>query len=265
ALCVSRFKMSDYFWKTYTEQLVNSLTANNEIIKFTSNPAVIGAYAESAVTELIRNFMTPHICSTGSLIGTAQVGEKLKQLDLMIWSPTPLPAIFDTAGFALVPQQSVHGVIEIKRSAYSSVGKNMKDTLDWVEKNVEGYRQLKPEVLKFVQEGGDLNMLVGKLPHEVFDIDENHIALGIVCVKESKQKDKTLDSLIEAGRAVVLQEIDVNGKIKVNTSHVLHLLEYLKSVRSRIVKKLDYEGVDVTGIAEKLGEKSPGSLKKQHT
>ncbi|MDL2008476.1 DUF6602 domain-containing protein, partial [Vibrio parahaemolyticus] len=178
ALCVSRLKMSDYFWKTYTEQLVNSLTANNEIIKFTSNPAVIGAYAESAVTELIRNFMTPHICSTGSLIGTAQVGEKLKQLDLMIWSPTPLPAIFDTAGFALVPQQSVHGVIEIKRSTYSSVGKNMKDTLDWVAKNVEGYRQLKPEVLKFVQEGGDLNMLVGKLPHEVFDIDENHIALG---------------------------------------------------------------------------------------
>ncbi|HHI5412121.1 TPA: DUF6602 domain-containing protein [Vibrio metoecus] len=258
--------MSDYFWKTYTEQLVNSLTANSEITKFTNNPAVIGAYAESTVTELIRNFVAPYICSTGSLIGTAQIGENLKQLDLMIWSPTPLPAIFDSAGFALVPQQSVHGVIEIKRSAYSSVGKNMKDTLDWVEENVKGYRKLKPEVSKFVQEGGNPNKLVGKLDHEIFDIDENHIALGVVCVKESRQKDKVLDSLIESGRAIVLQEIDVNGHIKVNTSHVLHLLEYLKSVRSRIVKKLDYEGVNVESIAINLGERPPGSLKKiKHT
>jgi len=53
--------MSDYFWKTYTEQLVNSLTANSEITKFTNNPAVIGAYAESTVTELIRNFVAPYM------------------------------------------------------------------------------------------------------------------------------------------------------------------------------------------------------------
>jgi hypothetical protein len=44
--------------------------------------------------------------------------EKLTQLDVIIWSPFPVPAVFESQGFGLVPRSSAFGVLEVKRSNY---------------------------------------------------------------------------------------------------------------------------------------------------
>jgi len=256
------------FWKAYAEQLVDSLSANIKLAEFTRNTAVIGAYSEASIIEFIEKFSAPLRCSTGSIISTrlTETNEALKQLDLMLWSPTPLPAIFDSAGFALVPEQAIHGVVEIKRSAYSNVGNAIKDKIDWVEEHVKGnfnfdkemWSKIEP-VMNSAPAGKEVSF-----PQELVDRllqpDLHHIALGVVCIRDHNQKDKVLDSLIDEGKAVVLQEITSSGEIKVNISHVLHLIEYLKIVKLRIPQKLKTHGVSVKNIGTCFGEQVPGSL-----
>jgi hypothetical protein len=254
------------YWKLYAENLVSSLTANVNITKFTKNSAVIGAYAEATVIELVSKMVCPNRCSTGSIIDTQQVSDKdIKQLDCIIWSPTPNPAIFDTSGFALVPSQSVHGVIEVKRSAYPGVGAKISETLNWVEAKFLGTHELKPEIKKKIELEGNayLATLVGSLPQGILEEDPHHLGLGVICVREKNNKDIELDKLLDAGRAIVLMEMDVDGTLNINASHVMHLLEFIKIVRLRAGKSLQSNGVDVGGIARGLGERGLGSLSRK--
>lgn len=256
------------YWKLYANQFIEGLTANKSITRFTKNPAIIGAYAEASIVNLITDFVNPLRCSTGSIITPALFNSqvKLQQLDLIIWNPTPLPAIFDNAGFALVPEQCVHGVLEIKRSVYSSVGESILNKLDWVEKYVHGNTTLRDDFTKKAQElikKGQKNKLIGTTFQEMSNPDPKHLALGIICIREHKQTDNKLDELIKNGRAVVLQEIDNNGEIHTNVSHALHLIEFLKTVRIRANKKLEKSGISSSMIGGNLKENFPGSLSRK--
>lgn len=255
------------YWKLYAENLVSSLTANVSITKFTKNPAVIGAYAEATIIDLVSKMVCPYRCSTGSIIGTGEVNSKdLKQLDCILWSPTPNPAIFDTAGFALVPDQSVHGVIEVKRSAYTNVGTKISETLDWVETKFLGTHEVKPEIRKILAGKGGVKAIKqnfkGKSPELIFEKDRFHLGLGVICIREKHNSDRDLQKLIDNGRAIVLIEMDDDGSLTVNTSHVLHLLEFLKIVRLRASKSLSANGISIENIAAGLNERAPGNLNR---
>jgi hypothetical protein len=52
----------------------------------------------------------------------------LRQIDLIVWAPFPAPAFFDVED-GLVPKSSAFGVMEIKRSNYSGVDKELKTFL----------------------------------------------------------------------------------------------------------------------------------------
>jgi len=259
------------YWSMYTEQLVDSLSANIKLKEFTRNTDVIGAYAEITITEFIKRFSSPLLCSTGTVISPSltKSGNVLKQLDLMLWSPTPLPAIFEVSSFALVPEQCVHGVIEIKRSAYTNVGKAIKENIDWVENHVEGFLNINFDLAAKLKEKIKNNSKGSKLDVSAIALDDllkrdkYHIALGVICIREQGQNDKVLDDLISDGRALVLQEVTKSGEIKVNISHVLQLIEFLKIIKIRSFDKLKTYGNSIETIGSSFGEKIPGSLLRE--
>lgn len=251
------------YWERYFAEFTELLTANSRLPQLTRNSSIIGGFAEAAVEDLVFKSIGSGRCSTGTVMSSELelTQASLRQLDLIIWDSTPFPAVFDRAGFAVVPQQSVHGVLEVKRSAYSGVGSKLKDTLDWVEKNVEGERPVKPEIAAMLrnQPSGAVELPAAG---DIFDVDPHYIALGVVCLRERAQSDKILNELVAAGRAVVLQEVNESGAIRTNVSHVAHLLEFLKQARIRGANRLKSSGVNTEGLALSFDEQRPGSLKR---
>lgn len=60
--------------------------------------------------------------STGAVIGASDSSvdlSKLPQLDLIVWDPSELPALFERDDFALVHRQAARAIIEVKRSISS--------------------------------------------------------------------------------------------------------------------------------------------------
>lgn len=251
------------YWRAYADELVDRLTANGRIDNFTKNSALIGAYAEASVSKLIRGTVAPFRCSVGSVIG-GDFGPKsdLRQLDLIIWDPTPLPPIFEEGDFALVPYQSVLGVLEVKRSLYPDVADNLKSTLDWVEERVPGHRSAQPSVKELIRQSGSQKTPIHLSEAETYVRDPFHVALGVVCLRLHGQVSGAFEKLVADGRAVVLQDQSADGRISVRAGHVLHLVEFAKQARVRGLRKLPSEGVDAVAIAEALGESPPGPLRR---
>jgi hypothetical protein len=93
------------------EQLVNELRPILNVKGVTSNPDLLGRYAEAAVRNLVRRVVHPMRVSAGAVLDYP-VAVLLRQIDLIIWAPFPAPAVFDVEGFGLVPRSSAFGVIE---------------------------------------------------------------------------------------------------------------------------------------------------------
>lgn len=109
----------DQFWDEYAEVFASQILQNKLLSRFTQNTAVTGAYAESWIRNLVHEMLPNHKISTGCIIHAADRAlDRIdqSQMDLIIWDPSELPAIFEHGDFALVPSFSVRGVIEIKRS-----------------------------------------------------------------------------------------------------------------------------------------------------
>src|SRR5947209_5396581 len=113
------------------EQLARELTANNAIRKFTTNKDIIGAYAEASVRQLVARIVDPLRVSRGGIVWEGICPDDVPQVDTIIWSPCPMPAMFEAGDFALVPRGSAHGFLEIKRSNYkNTVGEKLTVALD---------------------------------------------------------------------------------------------------------------------------------------
>ena len=113
------------YYETYLDTVADSLRLNSQIKGFTAHSGLLGAFAESAVRQLVARTLAPARCSTGSIVSPVLHGQSansrnhLRQLDVVVWEPYPLPAVFESHEFALVPTASVLAVLEVKRSAYS--------------------------------------------------------------------------------------------------------------------------------------------------
>jgi hypothetical protein len=123
----------DAFMRMVADELVRELTPTATIKKFVDNSDVIGAFAEASVRRFVEKMVAPARVSTRAVISETlcDTPDKVPQIDTIIWIPMPLPAIFEVGDFGLVPSMSVLGVIEIKRSSYSSVGAKIKAVTDW--------------------------------------------------------------------------------------------------------------------------------------
>ena len=192
----------------YAEELVNELVPNSRIKKFLRNPDVIGAYAESTVIRFVKRMVDPLKVSTGAVISPELVATRnaIPQIDVIVWQPNPLPAIFTAGDFGLVPRRSVLGVLEVKRSTYSGIGAKIKSILDKEDDLTT--------LIPLVREGKVL-----------------FSSLGVVCVREKKESDTILSELIKLRRVVVLSELDDDGTLTPMPDQVMTLVNFLVSLR----------------------------------
>src|SRR5690349_500922 len=94
------------FLEVLAPQVLAELRPPAELKTFTTNPALVGGYVEAAVRALIRRYLFPLRVSTGAVIdqSNAPGAQNLPQLDTIVWTPSPVPAIFEVGEFALVPR-----------------------------------------------------------------------------------------------------------------------------------------------------------------
>lgn len=199
------------YFNNYAEELVSELVPNARIKRFLTNTDVIGAYAESTVIRLIKNMVSPLRVSTGAVISPKLVepGGHVPQIDVIVWQPCPLPAIFTSGEFGLVPRQSVMGILEVKRSAYSGIGQKIKVNIDLEDELTTSFK------MRYT-DGGIVPS-----------------SLGVVCVREQKTSDAVLDDLIEKKRVVVLTEIDSDGNIKPLPEQIFVLVNFLANLQMK--------------------------------
>jgi hypothetical protein len=120
--------------------------------------------------------------------------------------------------------------MEIKRSAYSGVGKKMSETL-----SEDRVYSLVGDVAKKVKvlSNGDENAL--------FSI---HPGIGVICIKEDNRSDSALDDLIHKGIVVVLFDASA-GRLKPNTEAIHRLINFLilTRLRAKIMDGSDFVNV----------------------
>jgi hypothetical protein len=113
--------------------------------------------------------------SHGSIIYDDICPQDVPQLDVVIWTPEPVPPAFQVGGFVLVPRMSATAFMEVKSSAYGGVGKEMTERLARED-------ELVPPLGIPVH---------GPLPR----------ASGVLCLRGHDQYDKALDELVGIGKA----------------------------------------------------------------
>jgi len=221
------------FLHLLADQLVSELRPNEAIKKFTSNPAVIGAYAEASLRRFVERVVFPLRVSTGAVIDEKLCSkpQSIPQLDIMIWSPSPAPAIFNVGDFGLVPRSSCFGIMEIKRTDYKNGVKDMAEKL---------------QVQKIY------NLVANTQDHVTMQPDIPP-GIGVICIKRKKgANSKVLEDLIQKGLVVILfDETSETGLLKPNTEAIHKLLNFLIATRLR-AKIMD--GMDLVNISVLLTE-----------
>jgi hypothetical protein len=183
-------------------QLAHELTAHETIRDFVgSNSDLIGKYAEASVRSFIARVVSPLKVSTGTIIYEGNIKTKLPQLDVIVWSPAPVPAVFENGDFAIVPRGSAHGFLEIKSSSYSSgaieeIAERLQYHDELIQPRWDGYFG----------------------------------ALGVVCVETGSSKK--LRGLVEQKRAVTLLRQDGDSLVA-NPDGIWTLVNRLTDLRLR--------------------------------
>jgi hypothetical protein len=193
-----------------SRQLVSGLTANDAMRKMTDNPVLIGAYAESSIREFVKRFVSPLKLSTGSIIYEGNAGSKVPQLDAIIWHPSPWPPILEAGEFAMVPRSAGLAYLEIKRSNYSGVGRDIVSRLALVDELVPIWKDVEP--------------CDPPLPR----------CFGIICLHTDGTSDPTLDQLIRDKRAaVILRRNRDDAEYSPDVDGIISLTNFLMLVRYR--------------------------------
>ena len=192
---------------TVAAQLVNELQPILAIKGVTANTDLLGKYTEASVRNLVHRIVHPMRVSTGAVLDHP-LPVPLRQIDIIIWAPFPLPALFDVEGFGLVPKSSAFGVIEVKRSNYSNV-----------DEHLEGFFA-DVDARKIVADPGGPISDYQRTP-----------GIGIICVLEAKPSSK-LQSWIAADRVVAIFERDGDAT-RLRPRDVLVLVNFLHYVTWR--------------------------------
>jgi len=205
--------LKDEYLARFFEELAREISPNGTIKRFADNSDVVGAFAEAAVARLVRRMVEPLRVSTGAVISPELIRDpsKVPQVDLIIWAPNPLPAIFEAGDFALVPRRTVFGVIEVKRSNYSDASLRLKAFVDRDDLTI----RVTPQIQVTPASGA------ARLQRNV---------LGVVCLREATAKDAVLDDLIQRGAAVCLIEKTESG-YHPSTDGMKGLVNFLADVR----------------------------------
>lgn len=172
--------------------MVAELEPSSRIRTFVTNPAVIGAFAEASVRSMIARWAAPLQVCTGAVISPELCASPatVPQVDTIIWQACPAPAVFSAGDFALVPQGSVFGVLEIKRSCYARAAEDLAsrlsdDRLGRLTSPICSRRAIRSQV-----------------PSRSTYPDRP--GLGVICLREQGQCDRSLKPLVDDGRVVVL-------------------------------------------------------------
>lgn len=107
------------YWNNFANVFAYPLKANELLGQFVKNTAVTGAYAEAWIMQIAKSMLPQYRISTGVIIRASDKDRdfaKVPQLDLIVWDPSELPALFEIEDFALVPNFSARAIIEVKRS-----------------------------------------------------------------------------------------------------------------------------------------------------
>lgn len=224
----------EQFLKALADQLIHELRPNQSIKRFADNSAIIGAYAEATLRQFVSRVVAPLRVSTGAVI-SEQLCERPKdvqQIDLIIWAPSPAPAICCSGDFALVPRSSCFGVMEIKRSLYTDAGAKIKEVIS----NNEAYKLV-----------GDVAARIKFDSSAVSDADFTaYPGLGVICVREYNQSNqKQYEEMEQAGIVLTLFNEKANGDLDPNPKAVFRLINFLilTKLRARMMEGRDY--VDV--------------------
>lgn len=198
----------DSYFALLFREVVEELSANSRIRAFTKNSDVIGAYAEASIYRLAKRILSPYRVSTGAIISPELhvAGNDIPQVDLIAWTPAPLPALFEVESFALIPRRSVIGIIEIKRSNYFQAGAKIAKVLDKAH-------ELTSDRLGFRRRRANW-------------------ALGIVTLLDKKVSDPILAKQLRSGRTVALLK-KVGNLYEPIPDGVRGLINFLSQTRQR--------------------------------
>jgi hypothetical protein len=194
------------FLEALAPHLLGELRPPAELSRFTRNPAIVGAYVESAVRNLIVRFVAPLRVCTGAVIDESNEPSDptLPQVDTIIWTPSPVPAVFAAGEFGMVPRSSSLGVLEVKSSAY-----NIR-RLD---------ERLEPALLRTLVADpiGERDPVLG---------------MGVICVRLARQSANRLARMRNARNVVVLFEQSRDTYVP-RTEDIYRLVNFLAAVRLR--------------------------------
>lgn len=207
----------DFIAKLFAHELKPVLAMKS----VTSNPDLLGSYAEAAIRKLIRRAVQPMNICTGAVLDFP-MPKSLKQIDLIVWSAFPVPALFEVEEFGIVPKSSVFGLIEIKRSNYSDADQQLED-----------FFAAAPQLIEWAPEGG-----------------RGH-ALGVICVLTKKPSER-LQKLIDDGRVSAMLDATAGSEVEpeVRTADVLGLLNFLGQITHK------YHVMKTKGVFQ-VGDFSP--------
>jgi len=198
------------YYELMAQQLARKIVPGEEIKPFVGNdPNLVGAFAEEQVREFVRATVSPLQVSHGAVIRAEShgSGERLKQLDTIIWTPNPLPALFQVGEFALVPWENSMGVLEIKSSDYK---------------------------LEVVEKIEDLSAMTYELTCGRPRPEERGIVsvLGVIVLNRHQISATALKPLVDQEKAVVLMDWK-DEKPQVDDEALLTFVNFLAGIRSR--------------------------------
>lgn len=201
---------AEQFIQGVCRQLVREISANDDVLGITSNSDLKGAFAEASIHQFLRRFVAPLRVSRGAILYEGNCGARVPELDAIVWQPSPLPPVLEAGDFAFIPRTSGLAFLEIKRSNYKGVGRQMREHLD-----------LEEELVPLVEGTGAWNATPAR-------------AFGVVCVHDTGARDADLEELYRTGRAVaLLRRATPGGEYCPDPAGILRLAEFLMGVRRR--------------------------------
>lgn len=192
---MDEIQKKEYF-KNLAHQLIREVSPPEEFKRFVGNhPDLLGKYIESAIRRFIKKIILNGRISTGGVICPEKsIAEN--QIDVIIWKPNPFPAIFECENFAIVPRQSVFGLIEIKSSNYKGA----------ITK-IDEFHQL---------------CLQTNLINSYKAVDEFIKVKSIICVFTGKKNDTINKECI-----ILYTKKNKKSKPEPNTKEIIKFIEYL--------------------------------------
>jgi hypothetical protein len=200
------------FLKLLAPHILAELRPPSDLKKFTRNTAVVGAYVEAAVRELVRRQVSPLHVASGAVIDQANIpgDPALPQIDTIVWAPSPAPAVFQVGEFGLVPRSSSFGVLEIKASAYNRADLDRRLAKDFIQR-----------------------VTADPTPQEIAQLGDKVAGLGVICVRAKTQTQASIAAMKCADRVVVLFEEHDGDTISPRPKDIYRLVNFLGYLRLR--------------------------------